>query len=94
MLFGKNKSSRAKKGRLVFLVGAVALAVTAVAAVEWPSDFDEKLAAHIAAEVSTNTTMVSSNYLEVEPCKRSSASFDFPVVRTPPVKRGTVLIVF
>ena len=93
MLVGK-KSARAKKCPIAFFVGAVALAATAVAAVEWPSDFDEELAAHIAAEVSTNTTMVSSNYLEVEPCKRTSASFGFSVVRTPPVKRGSVLIVW
>ena len=82
-----------EKAKRWFARIAGAVAISAMAAVEWPADFDEKLAAHIAAEVSTNTTMASSSVLEVEPIKRRSASFDFSVVRTPPVKRGFILLV-
>ena len=71
----------------------VALAATAVAAVEWPSDFDEKLAAHIAAEVSTNTT--SEVYaFSIDTCYRTCESFGFSVMRTPPVKPGMCIVIF
>ena len=94
MLVEKNKSARAKKCPIAFFVGAVALAATAVAAVEWPSDFDEKLAAHIAAEVSTNTTSGVVGVEAVEPCVRTFASFEFSVKRTPPDKSGMCIIIF
>ena len=74
-------------------VGAVALAATAVAAVEWPSDFDEKLAAHIAAEVSTNTTS-SACEISIDTCYRTCDFFGFSAMRTPPEKPGMCIIIF
>ena len=78
-------------------VGLVASALCASAAlavdVAWPSDFDEKLAGHIAAEKSTNTTS-SACALSIDTCYRTCDSFGFPVMRTPPVKPGMCIIVF
>ena len=71
----------------------VALAATAVAAVEWPSDFDEKLAAHIAAEVSTNTTSEVYEF-SIDTCYRTCESFGFSVMRTPPDKSGMCIVIF
>ena len=94
MFVERDKSSRSKKGRLlVVLVGAVVLAATAVAAVEWPSDFDEKLAAHIAAETSTNTTSGVYEF-SIGTCYRTCSSFGFSVMRTPPVKPGMCIVIF
>ena len=93
MLVEKNKSARAKKCPIAFLVGVVALAATAVAAVEWPSDFDEKLAAHIAAETSTNTTSGVYEF-SIDTCYRTRDSFGFSVMRTPPVKPGMCIVIF
>ena len=65
------------------VICAVTLAgISAFAAVEWPSDFDEKLAAHIVAEKSTNTT--SEAYaIAVDSCYRTVASYGLAVSRTP-----------
>ena len=66
------------------MICAAALAVASAFAadVEWPSDFDEKLAAHIAAEKSTNTT--SEAYaIAVDSCYRTVASYGLAVSRTP-----------
>ena len=71
----------------------VAVSAAAIAAVEWPSDFDAKLAAHVAAEMSTNTTSAVASIGEVEPCVRTVAVFDFSVKRSPPPKPGFILVV-
>ena len=65
------------------MICAVALAVaSAFADVEWPSDFDEKLAEHIAAEKSTNTT--SEVYsMQVDSCYRTVGAYELAVARTP-----------
>lgn len=76
---------------LVGIAGAVV--ISAMADVEWPSDFDEKLAAHIAAEVSTNTTSGVYEF-SIDTCYRTCESFGFSVMRTPPVKPGMCIIVF
>lgn len=76
---------------LVGIAGAVA--ISAMAAVEWPSDFDAQLAAHIAAEVSTNTTSDACT-LSIDTCYRTCESFGFSVMRTPPDKSGMCIIVF
>lgn len=66
------------------IIGAVALAVASAFAadVEWPSDFDEKLAAHIVAEKSTNTTSEAYS-MQVDSCYRTVASYGLAVSRTP-----------
>ena len=76
---------------LVGIAGAVV--ISAMAAVEWPSDFDEKLAAHIAAEVSTNTTSGVYEF-SIDTCYRTCESFGFSVMRTPPVKPGMCIVIF
>ena len=76
---------------LVGIAGAVV--ISAMAAVEWPSDFDEKLAAHIAAETSTNTTSGVYEF-SIDTCYRTCSSFGFSVMRTPPVKPGMCIIIF
>ena len=77
------------------VLAAAALCASAASAadVAWPSDFNEKLAARIAAIKSEYTTSGYADVASVEPCRRTSASFDFAVVRTPPVKRGSVFII-
>ena len=62
----------------------VALAATAALAadVEWPADFDTKLAAHIAAEESTNTTSEAYS-MQVDSCYRTVGTYDFAVSRMP-----------
>ena len=55
--------------------------------------YDEKLAAHIAAEVSTNTTSGVYEF-SIDTCYRTCESFGFSVMRTPPVKPGMCIIVF
>lgn len=67
---------------MVAACASLACAVSAFAAVEWPTDFDAELAAHIAAEKSTNTTAEACS-LSVDPCYRTAGSFDFGVLRTP-----------
>ena len=58
-------------------------ATTALAAdVEWPADFDDKLAAHITAEESTNTTSEAYS-MQVDSCYRTVASYGLAVSRTP-----------
>ena len=69
-------------GRGMMVCAAVLAVSSAFAAVEWPSDFDEKLAEHIAAEKSTNTT--SEVYsMQVDSCYRTVASYGLAVSRTP-----------
>ena len=66
----------------LFCAAALAVASAFAADVEWPSDFDEKLAAHIVAEKSTNTT--SEVYsMQVDSCYRTVASYGLAVSRTP-----------
>lgn len=75
------RSSAFGRGRIISAV-ALAVASVCVADVEWPSDFDEKLAAHIVAEKSTNTT--SEVYsMQVDSCYRTVASYSLAVLRTP-----------
>lgn len=58
-------------------------ATTALAAdVEWPADFDDKLAAHITAEKSTNTTSEAYS-MQVDSCYRTVETYDLAVARTP-----------
>ena len=69
-------------GRAAMICAVTLAGISAFAAVEWPSDFDEKLAAHIVAEKSTNTT--SEAYaIAVDSCYRTVASYGFAVLRTP-----------
>ena len=70
-------------GRGAMICAAALAVVSAFAAgVEWPSDFDEKLVAHIVAEKSTNTT--SEVYsMQVDSCYRTVASYGLAVSRTP-----------
>ena len=76
-----------------WLVGIAGVAaISAIAAVEWPSDFDAQLAAHIAAEVSTNTTS-SACEISIDTCYRTCDSFGFSVMRTPPVKPGMCIVI-
>ena len=71
---------------------AGAAAISAMAAVEWPSDFDAKLAEHIAAEVSTNTTSCACE-ISIDTCYRTCDSLGFSVMRMPPVKPGMCIII-
>ena len=82
-----------KTAKRWFVGIAGAAAISAKAAVEWPSDFDEKLAAHIAAETSTNTTSGVYEF-SIDTCYRTCSSFGFSVMRTPPVKPGMCIIIF
>ena len=69
-------------GRGMMVCAAVLAVSSAFADVAWPSDFDEKLAEHIAAEKSTNTT--SEVYsMQVDSCYRTVASYGLAVSRTP-----------
>ena len=63
---------------IVALAGATALA----ADVEWPADFDDKLAAHITAEKSTNTTSEAYS-MQVDSCYRTVGTYDLAVSRMP-----------
>ena len=69
-------------GRGMMICAAALAVASAFAAVEWPSDFDEKLAAHIVAEKSTNTTSVVYS-MQVDSCYRTVASYGLAVSRTP-----------
>ena len=82
-----------EKAKRWFAGIAGAAAISAMAAVEWPSDFDAQLAAHIAAEMSTNTTSAVAGVEAVEPCVRTFASFEFSVKRTPPPKPGVCIFI-
>lgn len=66
----------------MFCATALAVASAFAAGVEWPSDFDEKLAAHIVAEKSTNTTSEAYS-MQVDSCYRTVASYGLAVSRTP-----------
>ena len=77
----------------ILLAAAWCASAAFAADVAWPSDFNEKLAARIAAIKSEYTTSGYADVASVEPCLRTSASFDFAVVRAPPVKRGSVFII-
>ncbi len=66
----------------MFCAAALAVASAFAADVEWPSDFNEKLAAHIVAEKSTNTTSEAYS-MQVDSCYRTVASYGLAVSRTP-----------
>ena len=77
----KGKGVEKRKLTAMLLV-SVAAAAAFAADVAWPSDFDEKLAAHITAEKSTNTTSVAYS-MAVDTCYRTVASYGLAVSRTP-----------
>ena len=66
---------------------ALAIVSAFAADVEWPSDFDEKLAAHIADEKSTNTTFevysmqVDACYRTIGTCELMPASGFYIIVK-------------
>ena len=66
----------------MFCAAALAVASAFAADVEWPSDFDEKLAAHIAAEKSTNTTFEVYS-VQVDACYRTIGTYELAVARIP-----------
>ena len=70
------------KKAIVKAVSALAAATAFAADVEWPADFDEKLAEHIAAEKSTNTTCEAYS-MQVDACYRTIGTYDLSVARTP-----------
>ena len=70
-------------GRGAMICAAALAVVSAFAAdVEWPSDFNEKLAAHIAAEKSTNTTF-EVYFMQVDSCYRTIGTCELAVARMP-----------
>ena len=66
----------------MFCAAAMAVASAFAASVEWPSDFDEKLAAHIADEKSTNTTFEVYS-MQVDACYRTIGTCELAVARMP-----------
>ena len=79
-------AAKPRRGSLLYrkplIICVAAISATAFADVEWPSDFDEKLAEHIAAEKSTNTT--SEVYsMQVDSCYRTVGAYELAVARTP-----------
>ena len=71
-------------------VAALSAASAFAADVEWPADFGEKLAEHIAAERSTNTTCEAYS-MQLDSCYRTVGTYDLAVSRMP--KSGFYLIV-
>ena len=70
-------------GRGTMICATVLTVVSAFAAgVEWPSDFDEQLAAHITAEKSTNTTCEVYS-MQVDACYRTIGTYELAVSRMP-----------
>ena len=69
------------KGTMI-CAAALALVSAFAAGVEWPSDFDEQLAAHIAAEKSTNTTCEVYS-MQVDACYRTIGTYELAVSRMP-----------
>ena len=70
-------------GRGAMICAAALAVVSAFAAdVEWPSDFNEKLEAHIAAEKSTNTTCEVYS-MQVDACYRTIGTYELAVARMP-----------
>ena len=67
---------------LYFCATALAVASAFAADVEWPSDFDEKLAAHIADEKSTNPTFEVYS-MQVDACYRTIGTCELAVARMP-----------
>ena len=63
-------------------MAVLAVTGTFAADVGWPADFDTKLAEHIAAEKSTNTTVVAYS-MQVDACYRTSGSCELAVTRKP-----------
>ena len=67
---------------MAMLLMSIAMAVAFAADVAWPSDFDERLAEHIAAEKSTNTTSEACS-MAVDSCYRTVGTYELSVARTP-----------
>ena len=63
-------------------MAVIAVTGTFAADVGWPADFDAKLAEHIAAEKSTNTTVVACS-MQVDACYRTSGLCELAVTRKP-----------
>ena len=78
--------------KLTAMAAASCLALSVSAAVEWPSNFDEKLSEHIAAEMSTNTTAAVCEF-SIDACYRTCGSCGFSVMRTPPGQPGMCIII-
>ena len=67
----------------ILLAAAWCASAAFAADVAWPSDFNEKLAGHVAAEMATNTTAGAASF-SVDPCRCTvGASQAFPVLRIP-----------
>ena len=76
--------------RALKTMAALATASAFAAGVDWPADFDDKLAEHIAAEKSTNTTC-EAYLMQVDSCYRTVGAYDLAVSRMP--KSGFYLMV-
>ena len=76
--------------KILKTMAVLATASAFAADVEWPAEFGEKLAEHIAAEKSTNTTCEAYS-MQVDPCYRTVDVYDLAVSRMP--KSGFYLLV-
>ena len=77
----KRRMSLLGRGTMI-CAAALALVSAFAADVDWPSDFNEKLAAHIAAEKSTNTTCEVYS-MQVDACYRTIGTYELAVARMP-----------
>ena len=77
----KRRMSLLGRGTMI-CAAALALVSAFAADVEWPSDFNEQLAAHITAEKSTNTTCEVYS-VQVDACYRTIGTYELAVARVP-----------
>ena len=77
----KRRMSLLGRGTMI-CAAALALVSAFAADVEWPSDFNEQLAAHITAEKSTNTTCEVYS-VQVDACYRTIGTYELAVARMP-----------
>ena len=77
----KRRMSLLGRGTMI-CAAALALVSAFAADVDWPSDFDAQLAAHITAEKSTNTTCEVYS-MQVDACYRTIGTYELAVARMP-----------